>query len=672
MLLQLGRTRDTNDSAPSSVDDFTARDAEVARILQRAKDAPTSLITVSGGPGVGKTALAAEALHRRGGGWVHVDLAGQTSAPLSALEVVRRLITLASRGADEPPASLEAALATWRAVSARYGRPVLLDDAADESQVRLAIDSSEATAPIVVTSRRLLAGLDADLRIAVAPLSHVDSLALLLRIAPDAADSTSLSALVDRCAGIPLALRVAGLRVSAPGVDADSFLHAMELEEQHLSALQTEAISVEATFAVSYRQLPQLTSRVFRSLSVIDGTTFDATIGAAPLGIRVDEAEDALEELVDFGLLEPRAGNRYHLHDLLRAFAASRLQIGNGKESAAQCRVRLHQSVVDTLRAAAGWFAPTGHPAASSVFSGAAPARAWIVTESDHWWAAFNALRTSQEREAPRSVVHLAAELQWFSNLWPAWGHWYELFEAGAEIARAIGDLEAASRLLGLQTWAALMERGDREGALLLATAALNDASVTHNDAVIANAEYHVAWAHLALRQPELALPHIDAAIEGNKRSGDDEALVQCRSMAGAALHLLGRHDEAITSFRAVLQDLERAADGDPGTAFSRVVAYEEIAKSANALGRWREAMDAAGAGMEIADAMSWDTGSARALRQRAEAALGAGMAEEAEDDVRRAVELVDASRGDAQALAVLDDLGQLAERAANLRTQAS
>ncbi|AOX65165.1 hypothetical protein BJK06_04800 [Curtobacterium sp. BH-2-1-1] len=75
---------------------------------------------------------------------------------------------------------------------------------------------------------------------------------------------------------------------------------------------------------------------------------------------------------------------------------------------------------------------------------------------------------------------------------------------------------------------------------------------------------------------------------------------------------------------------------------------------------------------MEIADAMSWDTGSARALRQRAEAALGAGMAEEAEDDVRRAVELVDASRGDAQALAVLDDLGQLAERAANLRTQAS
>jgi len=38
------------------------------------------------------------------------------------------------------------------------------------------------------------------------------------------------------------------------------------------------------------------------------------------------EAEDTLEELADLGLLLPAADGRYRLHDLVRLFAAERLE----------------------------------------------------------------------------------------------------------------------------------------------------------------------------------------------------------------------------------------------------------------------------------------------------------------------------------------------------------
>lgn len=681
-LLRIGRARAaTSSTAPDVVADFTGRDDEVRRIVDRlragagagagasAGKGAGAVVVIAGGPGIGKSALAAEALRTSGGRWLHVDLAGQSETPLSALDVVRRLVTLATAGAEEAPTGFDAATARWRELRDAHGHAVLLDDAVDEAQVRSVTGAGGAGGPVVVTSRRLLAGLDADLRITVGPLSETDGTTLLGRMVPDATHDPALRALAGRCAGVPLALRVAGGRIAAPGADVDGFLQAMLAEELRIGALRHGSLSVEAAFSASYRRLPETTARVFRSLAVIDGTTFDARVGGAALGLDEPTAEDALEELVDLGLLEPRGGNRYHVHDLLRAFAADRLTEEDGPAATGARRERLHRSLLATVTVAASRFAPASehraapNPAALQVSADPVAARAWIVTEVDHWWPAF---RSSAERDSPEAraeVVGLATGLQWFSNLWPAWGRWYDVFGAAVDAARAIGDRGASSRLLGLQTWAALMERGDRAGALDLATAGLADAAAAGDVAVTANAEYHVAWAHLALRQPLLALPHIDAAIDGNTRAGDDAALVQCRSMAGAALHLLERHDEAIEVFRAVLVDLGRAPAGDPGAAFTRVVALEEIAKSANAIGRWDEAREAAEAGLGAATEMAWDIGAARALRQRAEAALGAGDVDDAAADAQRGIALVDDERADAQAVAVLGGLQELLGR---------
>ena len=659
-LLGIGRQRRTKTTAaPDPVDDFTGRESELRQILDRLNNDHQAVVVVSGGPGVGKSTLAAEALRVRGGTWLHVDLGGQSTSPLSPLDVLRRLISIATDGAEDAPADFDAAAARWRALRDERGHAVLLDDAVDEAQVRPVVQASGPSAPVLVTARRLLAGLDAGLRVTVGPFAHRDGVSLLERIVPDAAGNPSLSALADRCAGVPLALRIAGSRVAAPGADLDRFLRAMAEEDARLGVLHHGDRSVEAAFVVSYRQLPERTARVFRSLSVIDGSTFDAWTGGATLGLDTATAEDALEDLVDLGLVEPRGGNRYRVHDLLRAFGRGQLDAEDGGDARAGRRARLHAAVLGRLSDAARCFAPDAGPASDITTPEAA--RRWIVGEVDHWWPAFRALAAGPD---PAALVRVAGELQWFSNLWPAWGHWYALFGRAVDAARVIGDRAAESRLLGLQTWAALMEVGDRDGALELATAGLAAAETVDDDLVVANAEYHVAWAHLALRQPVLALPHIQSAINGNERAGDDAALVQCRSMAGAALHLLGRHEEAIDAFRAVLDDLDRAPQDDAGVAFTRAVALEEIAKSANALGRWDEARDAADTGLGIAAGMSWDTGAARALRQRAQALLGTGAVDDAVADAERAIALVDPDRADAQALAVLGELTELVDRA--------
>ncbi|MGN6409565.1 MAG: hypothetical protein ACTHMH_14545, partial [Curtobacterium sp.] len=650
------------ESAPDVVADFTGRDSELGRVLDRLRDARSGVVVLSGGPGVGKSAFAAEVLRVHGAPSVRVDLRGQTDAPLSALDVLRRLVSFVTGGAEEAPAVHDAAAARWRDLSADLRHAVVLDDAGSEAQVRPVVDAAGPGVSVIVTSRSPLAGLDAGLRLLLEPMPRADALALLVRIVPDAADDPALAAVADHCAGIPLALRIAGSRIAAGVDDVEGFLGAMRAEERRLGALRHGDRSVESAFAVSYERLPVATARLFRSLAVIDGTTFDARTGGAALGLDDMTAEDALEDLVDLGLVEPRGGNRYHVHDLLRVFGADRIVAEDGPGAPRVLRERLHRSVLTQLDRAAQRFAPESvrGDRAEPEFADPAAAKRWITAEVDHWWAAF---RAAVSDGLHVEVVRVATGLEWFSNLWPAWGHWYELFGEAVDAAHALGDRASAARLLGLQTWAALMERGDRTGALDLATRGLADAREVDDDAVSASAEYHVAWAHLALRQPDLALPHIHAAIDGNTRTGDDAALVQCRSMAGAALHLLGRHDEAIAAFRGVLRELDRVEGGDPGAVFSRVVALEEIAKSANALGRWDEAREAADEGLDAASGMSWDTGAARALRQRAEALLGSGETERARRDAERGIALVDADRADAQASAVLGELRELLER---------
>jgi predicted ATPase len=80
---------------------------------------------------------------------------------------------------------------------------------------------------------------------------------------------------------------------------------------------------------VSYDLLSERTQARFLSLAVFPDT-FDAEAAAAIWAIALDIAEDSLEKLCAYSLIEfNESSTRYRLHDLVRLFVDSRLVAGD-------------------------------------------------------------------------------------------------------------------------------------------------------------------------------------------------------------------------------------------------------------------------------------------------------------------------------------------------------
>ena len=140
-------------------------------------------------------------------------------------------------------------------------------------------------------------------------------------------EETALNRLAELCEGMPLALRIIGNRlVSRPGWDAAVLAARLADEEHRLDQFKAGDLKIATAFAMSYEQLADAARRVFRRLAVVPGADFDAALAAVVGEVSSEVAWDALDELVDLGLLLDSAGGRYRFHDLVRLFARTRLE----------------------------------------------------------------------------------------------------------------------------------------------------------------------------------------------------------------------------------------------------------------------------------------------------------------------------------------------------------
>jgi hypothetical protein len=155
------------------------------------------------------------------------------------------------------------------------------------------------------------------------------------------------------------------------------------------------------------------------------------------------DAWDALDELVDLGLLHDSAAGRYRFHDLVRLFARTRLQ----KEEPPAEREALTERVTSWLlrmaTMAGRWFEPgSGRPAAPdpdlAVPSSAADAELWLRANVDNW---LGALRSAAASGQYSLVLDCAESMHWFAGRWAHAPHWPEVFTLGTEAAAALGDL---------------------------------------------------------------------------------------------------------------------------------------------------------------------------------------------------------------------------------------
>ncbi len=316
---------------PRTVGDFTGR-VEVVRRLVGAIDSAAAaepvVAVIDGMAGSGKTTLALHVAALLGDRYpdahLFVDLHGHSAEqpvdPAAALLVLLRQLGV---DAERIPPELVDRVGLWRTELAERRVLVLFDNAASSAQLADLMPTAPGSLALVTGRRRLL-GLDGVHPESLSVLKPDEALVLLSRIAGERvwAEPEAAAEVIRRCGCLPLAIRLAGARLAhRPRWRVADLVR--RLGDSALPELAAEDRSVANAFAVSYRQLPDPTRRVFRLLGLVPAGEFDAHTVAGLAGLPLDDARDALDDLVDVHLVDEPEPEAYRLHDLLREFAAA-------------------------------------------------------------------------------------------------------------------------------------------------------------------------------------------------------------------------------------------------------------------------------------------------------------------------------------------------------------
>lgn len=357
---------------PPAVGDFTGRTAEVEQLTRHLSGTGASagvpIACICGPPGVGKSGLAHQVAHllrpRYADGQIYLHMAGMSERPREISDVLAEVLSAFGVSPANVPPTVSGRTALYRSLMAGRRVLVVLDDVSGMHQIHPLLPGTPGCA-VLVTSRAHLVGGAGMRAIRLGPLSAQESLHLLGDIIGTHrvdAEPAAAADIVQACGGFPLAVRVAGARLSAqPEWPLQTF--AERLRKRLLSMLQVDDMRVEASIATGYDALPQRARRVFRLVSLLGPGAFAGWEVAMLEGGTVEEVDDVLESLTGHSLLtsigvDQLGQPRYQQHDLLRAFGAARLAqrpeerdvalrrlLGTGEKQVAAGRHRIQEPV---------------------------------------------------------------------------------------------------------------------------------------------------------------------------------------------------------------------------------------------------------------------------------------------------------------------------------------
>jgi tetratricopeptide (TPR) repeat protein/transcriptional regulator with XRE-family HTH domain len=284
-----------------------------------------AVVTVDGPPGAGKTTLALRLAHEVASyfsdGQLYVDLRGYSpdGIPVKPVDVLEEFLSALGVRAGSVPTELEQRAKLFRSLVSRRRVLIVLDNAADSAQVESLLPGSGDCA-VVVTSRRRLSGtaMRTNARqVTLGAMTEPESLLLLRKVIGDEradAEPAAVTALAQRCAHLPLALRIAAERVAAHPH------HSVAAVLADLGA--DDSLAVRSVFSWSYRDLSSESARMFRLLGLFRGSRISTAAAAAMAGISVVWGRRLLERLASVHLVEGLERDRYRMHDLLHVYAA--------------------------------------------------------------------------------------------------------------------------------------------------------------------------------------------------------------------------------------------------------------------------------------------------------------------------------------------------------------
>jgi tetratricopeptide (TPR) repeat protein/transcriptional regulator with XRE-family HTH domain len=374
---------------PSSTSAFTGRSDLLASLDEAADASRSPLVVLTGAGGIGKTMLALHWGHRSAdrfpGGRIYIDLRGFApgGTAMEPAEAVRQLLGALGVEPQRIPTGADAQFTLYRTIIGGARRLLILDNARDAAQVRpLLPDASQVHT--VVISRRRLAGLAVShgaKAIEIGAFDRAESAALLRRQlgAPRlAAEPEATERVLTACAGLPLALAIAGARAA---MRPDRTLRAVadELETSRLDALAVDDDSVDlrAVFSWSYPSLDPDAAKLFRLLALVPGPDFSTAAAVRLHG--GPQAERALRTLIESHLLEDAGPGRHRFHDLIRLYATELLEAEEPESErdnafdrlldwylrgADGCRSALYPAMIGLPAAEGDRWEPTGEEAA--------------------------------------------------------------------------------------------------------------------------------------------------------------------------------------------------------------------------------------------------------------------------------------------------------------------
>ncbi|HEU5333534.1 MAG TPA: BTAD domain-containing putative transcriptional regulator [Actinocrinis sp.] len=611
---------------PTSAGHFAGRSAELAELtalLDRiGRSGGTAVISaIDGTAGIGKTALALHWGHRNLGsfpdGQLHVNLRGfgPEARPVTPAEAVRGFLDALAVPADRIPLGLDAQAALYRSLLADRRMLVVLDNASDADQIRPLLPAGP-TCLALVTSRNPLTGLitsegawPVTLNLPTADEAR-EMLAARLGARRVAAEDKSVSALIELCARLPLALSIAAARAAVdPELTLADLVAQLEDARGRLDALDVGDVATDprAVFSWSYRRLSAPAARLFRLLGLHSGPDISAAAAASLAALPAPAADGLLGELVGARLLDEHAPGRYTFHDLLRAYAAERARADDDAQEQRSALRRVLDHYLRSAHVAAEHVSPIRVPltlpeAAPGItvesFADAPAAHAWLEAEHRALMAVLG-LADAEHFDEHACVLPsilsnyfnqrgylndcltiqqytLAAARRLEDLSWQARAHRFiglthtrldAYDDAYAELRNALdlyeriddADGEASTRFT---IGALLHRRGEYRASLDHVRRSLTLFEAADNRPKQAEALNAIGWLYSQVEEYEQALVHCRRALYLQRELGDRFGEAHTGDSIGFIYHHLGRHAQALACYQEALSLYRTIGDG--------------------------------------------------------------------------------------------------------------
>jgi tetratricopeptide (TPR) repeat protein len=529
---------------------FTGREKELKALLAQLQ--PGRVITLCGPGGVGKTALAAEAIwtlapgddppERFPDGIIFHTFYNQPQAAL-ALEAIAR-----AYGEEPKPSPADAA---WRALSGRVA--LLILDGTENADDLDAVLAVRGKCGALITSRRHT-DAPADWE-DVKPLPNPQAVELLQAWGGDrAADEAAAQRICTLVGALPLAVRLAGRYMAQRGEEAADYL--AWLEETPLAALHFGDRQRESVQVLMERSAARL-SQAARAALGVAGTlalaSFDRAAVAAALDASATEAGRALGKLMDYGLLLRSEGRNQISHALVHTYARRRLA-----------------PPVEVIERLAAYFDAFAREQCELGLEGYAR----LDAERSHLMAV---LARCVQGQAWQESLSLAWAIEDYLDLRGYWVEWVTALQAGLAAARGLGHRRDERAFLGI-LGIAYSDLGQVERAIEYYQQALAIAREIGDRHGEGNHLGNLGIAYSDLGQVERAIEYHEQAMAIAREIGDRRGEGNHLGNLGIAYSDLGQVERAVEYYQQALAIYREIGDrrGEALHSWNLGLLYEE------------------------------------------------------------------------------------------------